>query len=175
MVRILRPDGVGRVRRHLVAERSVHDAMHVVPVAPEERKIEHLQPRRDAAPDRRARDHEVHEAFLQLLDDLAFLAERAAREDADGNLAAGRAIDGLAELIREDVKGRRAGIHRMRQAQDQRAPLTRSARGGQCGCADPRQKRATLHGRTVSGQRAKGRGQRRGKRKEGKGRVRGQR
>ncbi len=101
-----RPDanGVGRVVRDLVAERSVHDPVHVVPIPPEEGKIQHLQPRRDAAPDRRARNHEVHEPFLQLLDDLALLAERAAWEDADRDLAAGGAIHRLPEFVGEDVQ-----------------------------------------------------------------------
>ena len=81
-----RPDAHRRLEivGRLTADRPVDDPVHVSPVAPEEREVEHLQLRRDAAPDRRARDHEVDEPLLQLLHDLAFLAERAARKEPDG-------------------------------------------------------------------------------------------
>ena len=73
----------------LASDLAVDDAVHVGPVAPQERKVEDLQLRRDAAPDGGARDHEVDEPFLELLHDLALLAERAARKEPDRDGAAG--------------------------------------------------------------------------------------
>ena len=108
-------------REVLGALGAIGDAMDMVPVAPHEGEVEDGQLRGDAAPDGRARTHEVDQAFLQLLDDLALLAECAARKDADRHGPGSRPLGRLLEEPGEAVKRGRARRHRMRQAEDQGA------------------------------------------------------
>ena len=125
----------------LRADAAVHDAVHVVPVAPQEREVEDLQLRGHAAPDRGAGHHEVDEALLELLDHLALLAEGAARKDADLDRAAGRRLGQLAEEVAEGVQRRGAGGHRVGESEDDPAVAAARATGPEQGTpAAPRRK-----------------------------------
>src|SRR4051812_13054969 len=95
---------------------TVHDAVNVIPVAPEKGKVEHLKLRGNAAPDGGPRHHEVDEAFLDLLHDLALLTERAAREDANRDRVVGRLLGERAKAFGEHMQRRRARGHRMRES-----------------------------------------------------------
>jgi hypothetical protein len=123
------PHGGRQVFRGRRTHRRVNHPVHVVPVAPQEREIEHLQPRRDASPDRRSRYHEVDEAFLQLLHDFAFLTERAARKEANFHGAASHRFHVLTESVGENVQRGRARSHRVRQAENQIAAGLAAAGG----------------------------------------------
>ena len=144
-----RPHADGRL--HVVGrfapDAPVHDAVDVVPVAPQERKVEDLQLRSHAAPDGGARHHEVDEPFLELLHHLALLAEGAARKQAHLDGAAGRRLGQLTKRVAERVERRGTRGHGVGQAEhDRPAAASGAAAGEEGGCGrGPAQEVASTH------------------------------
>ena len=86
------------------------------------------------------------QAFLQLLDDLAFLSQRATGEDAYRHRASRGRLGQIAKLVGKDVERGDTGCHRVRQTEhDPTAIAAATARSGQRRCAETRQKRASSY------------------------------
>ena len=91
--------------------------------------------RQHRGPDRRARDHHVDRAHLDLLHDVAFLAELVVREVVELDRVADAGLEvGLEALVPDVVRGVVVGRHRRREAQrdrrsgPRRSPGSRRAR-----------------------------------------------